>query len=342
MGGISQGSLWGAVGAALMWMAVSSGLVLLNSYILTKDGFPYPICLSSAGQLFSFLATFLLNKFGIVRVGSGGNVVMNRRFYMKHVMPIGLLAATTLSAGNWAYLHLSVSFIQMLKAGTPVVTLIVMVLFNLERLRKPLVVSVAVIALGCSLAAYGEIHFAINGFLCMVISELAEALKLVLSQLLLSGRVQFSPFESLYYIAPAAFGWMVVGMYITGETSKIVAARAWEQVFARPGIYLVAASLGFCVNLLVLAVIQRTSSLTFKITGQLKNVLVVVCGVVMFGNIVTGIQAVGYSVAIIGFFLYTRAQSLKNKTTYPAAPSPSHSNSTLQSVKSEELPLYSK
>ena len=39
--------------------------------------------------------------------------------YMKSVVPIGALYALTLWLGNSAYLYLSVSFIQMLKARTP-------------------------------------------------------------------------------------------------------------------------------------------------------------------------------------------------------------------------------
>lgn len=37
--------------------------------------------------------------------------------YVTHIMPTGLCMALTLHFGNLAYLHLSVSFIQMLKVG---------------------------------------------------------------------------------------------------------------------------------------------------------------------------------------------------------------------------------
>jgi len=37
--------------------------------------------------------------------------------YMRGIIPIGMLFAGTLWAGNAAYLYLSVSFIQMLKVG---------------------------------------------------------------------------------------------------------------------------------------------------------------------------------------------------------------------------------
>ena len=48
------------------------------------------------------------------------------------VLPIGALFAGTLWLGNSAYLYLSVSFIQMLKASMPVVVFLVGVCMELE------------------------------------------------------------------------------------------------------------------------------------------------------------------------------------------------------------------
>ena len=49
------------------------------------------------------------------------------------ISPIGMCSAATRShsgLGNKAYIHLSVSFIQMLKAATPVVTMVIMIAFG--------------------------------------------------------------------------------------------------------------------------------------------------------------------------------------------------------------------
>ena len=47
------------------------------------------------------------------------SVNMPRRDYVRRVMPIGFLYAASLWLSNSAYLHLSVSFIQMTKALMP-------------------------------------------------------------------------------------------------------------------------------------------------------------------------------------------------------------------------------
>ena len=53
--------------------------------------------------------------------------------HLMRFAPIGLCFAASLSLGNAAYLYISVAFVQMLKAGTPVATLLVSIVLGLER-----------------------------------------------------------------------------------------------------------------------------------------------------------------------------------------------------------------
>lgn len=49
-----------AVAACLAWMAVSSGLILVNKYIMSTDRFHYPMALSGLGMAFSSVASWLV------------------------------------------------------------------------------------------------------------------------------------------------------------------------------------------------------------------------------------------------------------------------------------------
>lgn len=62
----------------------------------------------------SAIGFLLVRVFKVVK-----SVNMPRRDYVRRVMPIGLLYAASLWLSNSAYLHLSVSFIQMTKALMP-------------------------------------------------------------------------------------------------------------------------------------------------------------------------------------------------------------------------------
>ena len=77
----------------------------------------------------------------------------------------------SLGFGNYVYLYLSVSFIQMLKACVPAVTLFVMFCTGLERLDAKVLAGVAVLTVGTTLSAYGEIVFKCVGVVMMVVVQ---------------------------------------------------------------------------------------------------------------------------------------------------------------------------
>jgi drug/metabolite transporter (DMT)-like permease len=107
---------------------------------------------------------------------------MTPRYYATHIAPVGLAMALTLHFGNVVYLHLSVSFIQMLKAFTPIVTMAALAVAGLEKPRRALVGAVALIGVGTAVASYGEGHLSFLGLACMLLSEVFEATRLVMTQ----------------------------------------------------------------------------------------------------------------------------------------------------------------
>ena len=190
-----RGGAWAKHGVTALyvggWMVASSLLILLNKVILTDYGFPYPITLSGMGMLFSCLMSqFVVRGLGV----ESPKPEVDWEFWVKKILPIGFLAALALTFGNMAYLSLSVSFIQMLKSFTPVMTLVLSLLAGLEQRNNYLFLSVTVICLGMMIAAFGEIAFTVTGFTHMMLSQSSEASKLVASQVLLS-KLKFSKWQ---------------------------------------------------------------------------------------------------------------------------------------------------
>ena len=93
----------------------------------------------------------------------------------------------------------------MLKAFTPVITMAFLFAAGLEAPSREMVASVLVIALGTALAAYGEVAFDLLGVLIMLVSESAEAARLVMTQFLLVG-LKMGPFEGALLHAAWAGG----------------------------------------------------------------------------------------------------------------------------------------
>jgi hypothetical protein len=120
-----------AVLASAGLMAVSSGLILLNSHLLSH-GFHFPMALGGLGMAFSGLASFLVCR--VFRLVEARRAV-TPRFFAVRIMPVGLFMALTLHFGNLVYLHLTVSFIQMLKAFTPIITMLFLFAAGASRRR---------------------------------------------------------------------------------------------------------------------------------------------------------------------------------------------------------------
>ena len=233
------------------------------------------------------------------------------RWYCTHILPIGAFAAISLALGNYTYLYLSVSFIQMLKAAVPCVTMIVLVATALEKPHRMTVLGVLILTFGTALAAYGGIAFQWIGVIMMFSSEFSGAFRMAVRQYLL-GNLRFDLIEGLYVMAPASFAFLVLGIMLF-EFQTFQEEDGFAKITGRPHKYLAAAFLGFCVNLLTLAVIKSTSSLTFKVVGQVKNTVVILVSVVVFGSEITFLQVVGYSISMVGFAVYQRGKQVQAK-----------------------------
>lgn len=287
----------------LSFFGASTGIVLVNRYVLVDLRFHFPLLLSSLGLGFSFL-TAVVMRAGRPDDAAVTALGLTPSVYWQRMCPVGALTAASYGFGNIAYLHLSVSYISILKAGTPAVVLAV--LYAARLVAKPTrkdVLAVSVIALGTAVASTGEPRFSWLGLAAMLSSVVAEACKLAGLQHFLAN-AKLSLFDSLYFFSPPAIAvlWLFV---IPLELRGAVRAGAPSIVRSHPGAFLLAASLGVCTNVLSLAIIQRTSALTSNVFGQLKNVVVVFCGALFLGEQLPARELLGYCIALGGFAAYS-------------------------------------
>ena len=128
-----EASINQALPAILFWITMSCSTILFNKFLYTGT-FAHPLTLSTIHMGFATLATSILRLSGQLVVPELG-----WSFLAQNVLPIGILFAFSLGFSNLAAIRLSVSFIQMIKALTPMLTLAISVAMGLEKATTTLI-----------------------------------------------------------------------------------------------------------------------------------------------------------------------------------------------------------
>lgn len=161
--------------------------------------------------------------------------------------------------------------------------------------------NVSVIVLGVVIASFGEIKFVLVGFLFQLGGIVFEATRLVMVQRLLSSsEYKMDPMVSLYYFAPiCAVMNGAVALFL--EVPRVTMDHIYGV-----GIWVLIANamVAFLLNVSVVFLIGKTSSLVMTLCGVLKDILLVAASMMIWNTPVTSLQFFGYSLALLGLVYY--------------------------------------
>lgn len=325
-----------------LYIGLSSGVIIYNKWVLSDKlyGFHYPVSLTMMHMGFSGVVAFILVRiFKVVE-----RVEMTFSIYMTCVVPISAFFAVSLWFSNTAYLYISVAFIQMLKALMPVATFFMAVLCRTDKPRCDIFWNMVLISAGVIIASVGEVHFNIIGFIFQIAGILAEALRLVLTQVLLQKKgLSLNPITSLYYIAPCSFFFLAIPWSFLERPMMMDDALLKFNVW----IFLSNALCALALNLVVFLVIGRTGAITVRVAGVIKDWILIGLSTVLFPDSqITMMNAVGYSVALSGVVLYNYLKAREAKaalslpTEAPAEKKPLSAKGKKLERKSSDLSAY--
>ena len=315
----------------VQWIVLSSVLILLNKHILSTAGFNFPVTLVLIHMSFCSLCALIWKLCGWITVPHlGGPAVYCVRF-----VPVGLFFAASLSLGNAAYLFISVAFVQMLKASTPVATLLVSLCLGLERPSCRLGLYIMLVSCGIIASCVAQvvcvghvfparsvvmpdwptdcvaqINPSVPGVLLQLGAISCEAVKLCLVNILLTSRgFKLSPVASLYFIAPVCTA-ALLPVWAAFEATRLSARGAEAFAAVGIGIFAVNLCLAFVLNIATMALIQNTSALTLNVAGVIKDLILIGYSVVVSGAMVSTTQYSGYFVAFVGVTAYSSYKPL--------------------------------
>lgn len=150
------------------YIGTSMGMILYNATIL-KGVFPYPALLTTGHMIFSGgLSALLVHSEDL---GFGRQIKdslppdfltlpsnMDQARYISSVVPIAALQGASLWLSNLAYLYISVSLIQMIKASNTVWTFLWGLPLGLNPWAPKKALNLAIIGLGVAVAAFGAVE----------------------------------------------------------------------------------------------------------------------------------------------------------------------------------------
>lgn len=316
----------------LLYITLSSGQIFFNKWVLSSKeiNFPYPLGLTLLHMVFSSVLCFMLTKgFKVLKVEEG----MTLDIYATSVIPIGAMFAMTLWLGNTAYLYISVAFAQMLKAVMPVAVFILGVAAGLEVMSCRMLLIMSVISFGVVIASYGEISINWIGVVYQMGGVVGEALRLIFMEILVKRKgIKLNPISIMYYVSPCSALCLLIP-WIFLEKPKIDANATWNFPVS---VLMLNSLCTFALNLSVFLVISHTSALTIRVAGVVKDWVVVLLSALLFADTkLTGINLLGYGIAIAGVAAYNN-HKLKKEASQGSSKEPQSDESIpMVSISSE-------
>ncbi|XP_022084810.1 UDP-galactose/UDP-glucose transporter 7-like [Acanthaster planci] len=298
-----QSPRWPGVVAALFYGVLSGSMSFVNKAVLTMLGFHFPCFLMLCQMLFTAALLRCLGALG--RVSLPLATLANLRlcwlpsfFGLFH----SVLSLQALDGMN-------VAMYTILKRCVPLVTLLLAPCLPTKGAPSLfVVVSIAVMTLGCVFTGLGDLTFDLAAYTFGLLSVFSQALYLTLVQSL---SLQENTLSAAGIAYLNSLNCLVPLLLYTAYTSEF--ARVWDFPDLHSSrfllAFLVVISMGCALNYSVFLCTTLTSALTLSVVGVMKSVVVVMVGLFVFGGVkLSVLGGVGVALNTLGSSLYTYAK----------------------------------
>jgi len=305
----------------VLWILLSSILIMFNKAILVDCDFPFPMFLTTMHMTFATVMTQVLSRTTDLLPGVKEKKVDSEALYKK-IFPIALFFAFSLVFSNYAYVYLSVAYIQMLKAFMIVAVLLLSAALGLQQASCIELNIIVIISSGIALTTIGESEFSWVGFTFQALAIFFEAFRLVMVNIILKD-LKLDSLSTLYYNAP--FCAVLIGISCGWfELSRITADK-----FTLPFCALLVLNgfMAFSLNIASLMLIKNTSALILSLAGVFKDIFLVLSSVLVFQTPVSLLQYIGYSISLLAMNLHKEYQKNKSLGGPTSSPTTTSSNS---------------
>lgn len=170
------------------------------------------------------------------------------------------------------------------------------------------------LVLGVGLATFGDYYFTMTGFLLTLLGVILAAVKTVATNNLMTGSLKLSAMEVLFRMCPLAALQCLLYAAGSGEIGKLQLAAA-EGIFTRKLLFGIAtnAAMAFGLNLVSFQTNKVAGALTISVCGNVKQVMTIMLGIVLFSVQVGPLNATGMLIATAGAAYYSKVELDRKK-----------------------------
>ncbi|XP_073976560.1 solute carrier family 35 member E2B-like [Rhodnius prolixus] len=291
-----------------LWYLFSGCTLFLNKYILSYMQAD-PTLLGTFQMLMTGVCGFIQLYFPCGMYKPHHRLGRPPGFY-KHMTLVGCTRFLTVILGLVSLNYVAVSFTETIKSSAPIFTVVISRLLLGEETGLWVNLSLLPVMGGLALCSTNEISFNTKGFIAAMATNLTECLQNVYSKMLISGdKFKYTPAELQFYTSLASVVLQVpVSFLYVGVTLEEVTGR---QIVA----FIVNGIFFHLQSITAYVLMDYTSPLTHSVANTAKRALLIWASVIMFGNPVTMLSAMGTCTVIAGVLLYNKAREIDTSSS---------------------------
>ncbi|XP_078498570.1 solute carrier family 35 member E2B [Lissotriton helveticus] len=298
----------------ILWFFFSFCTLFLNKYILTLlEGEP-----SMLGAVQMLTTTFI----GCVKLCvpcclySHKSRLSYPPNFLMIMLFVGLMRFATVVLGLVSLKNVAVSFAETVKSSAPIFTVIMSRLILGEYTGFIVNMSLLPVMAGLALCTATEHSFNMLGFSAALSTNIMDCLQNVFSKKLLSGeKYRFSPPELQFYTSAAAVlmlipAWIfLMDMPVIGKSGK-----SFNYSHDIVVLLIIDGVLFHLQSVTAYALMGKISPVTFSVASTVKHALSIWLSIIVFGNRITSLSAVGTVLVIVGVFCYNKAKQYQRES----------------------------
>jgi len=275
-------------------------LTLYNKLLMNK--FPFPWALTGIHTLCGAV---------------GAQICLQRGFFTSQRLTtrenLVLVAFSSLYTINIAVSNLSlnlvtVPFHQVVRAMTPLFTLVLSAVFLRKRSSRATYLALVPVVMGVVFATYGDYYFTTWGLILTLLGTLLAAMKTIVTNMILVGRLKLHPLDLLLRMSPLAFIQCVFASWYTGELTKVRQYGATDMTQGKVLGLLVNGAIAFFLNVVSFTANKKTSALSMTVAANVKQVLTIILAVIIFHLEITPMNLFGISLTLFGGAAYAKVE----------------------------------